>query len=478
MRKYFSVGIIVLISVLCIERLSAQSSPYIGTLNLSLNGGATIGISDYKEIKMGGTLSGAIEYFFDTRSVHIISAKLYAGGQNVYGKDYRGVLYDEKLADYFPIPEVIKSDMYLAGLGFTYGVSLNDIVLPYIGGGISFLKFSPKDGGGTVTQSNVLGMYDKTTLSWDIEAGIRFPLNEKLGLQFSGAIHFLGTDYIDDIAVGSHNDLYSSFTIGLSYSFLGHRDSDGDGLFDSDDSCPDQPEDFDGFQDYDGCPESDNDLDGIPDELDQCPNEAEDIDGFKDEDGCVDNDNDNDGIMDRLDSCPDEPEDFDGFQDDDGCADPDNDSDGILDINDKCKDEAETFNGFQDEDGCPDIAPLNEDSFSPKEILLDGESTFEVNSADIKSSAFTELDRIVNLLRAYPSAKWRIEGHMDNQNSSDYSRVLSLKRAESILNYFILKGLPSYQFEVIGMGDKFPIANNNTEFGRAKNRRIEIVKTN
>lgn len=477
MRKYLLIIILLFQIIIYAQSSSTASHPYSGTLSVSLNGGTTIGITDYKEIKMGGILNASAEYFFNLNSRHIISINLFAGGQNIYGKDYRGQLFDPN-SGYFTIPEVFRADMYIAGGGVTYSYSLSDVVFPYIAAGLSYLKFSPKDGNGIVTQNNVSGLYSKNTISWDFGGGMRFPLSEKIGLQLKGGIHFLNTDYIDDINVGRHDDLYSSFTIGLSYSFFGKKDSDGDGIFNSDDSCPDEPEDMDGFQDYDGCPDPDNDFDGILDINDKCPNDAEDFDGFQDEDGCPDPDNDGDGITDRYDKCPNDAEDFDGFRDDDGCPDLDNDGDGIPDLEDKCPNEAETFNGFQDEDGCPDAAPLNEDSFAPKEILIDGESTFIVNSSDIKSGAFAELDRIVNLMRTYPTAKWRIEGHMDNQNSADFSRVISLKRAESILNYFVAKGLPSYQFEVIGMGDKFPIANNSTEFGRMKNRRIEIVRIN
>ena len=65
-------------------------------------------------------------------------------------------------------------------------------------------------------------------------------------------------------------------------------DRDGDGITDDVDKCPDEPEDKDGFQDEDGCPDLDNDADGIPDKDDKCPNEPEDKDGFQDEDGCPD----------------------------------------------------------------------------------------------------------------------------------------------------------------------------------------------
>jgi hypothetical protein len=106
-------------------------------------------------------------------------------------------------------------------------------------------------------------------------------------------------------------------------------DRDGDGYKDDVDQCPDEPEDFDGFKDEDGCPDPDNDNDGILDVDDRCPNIPEDRDGDQDEDGCPegkkDGDRDGDGIPDSRDKCPDVPEDRDGFEDQDGCPEEDND---------------------------------------------------------------------------------------------------------------------------------------------------------
>ncbi len=143
------------------------------------------------------------------------------------------------------------------------------------------------------------------------------------------------------------------FLAGIRISPAGDNkplDTDGDGIPDSRDKCPTQPEDKDGFQDEDGCPDPDNDKDGIADEDDKCPNDPEDKDGFQDADGCPDPDNDKDGILDATDKCPNEPEDKDGFQDADGCPDPDNDGDGILDVDDKCPNEK----GPKETHGCPD----------------------------------------------------------------------------------------------------------------------------
>jgi hypothetical protein len=168
------------------------------------------------------------------------------------------------------------------------------------------------------------------------------------------------------------------------------RDSDGDGIPNGRDKCPLVPEDKDGFEDDDGCPDDDNDGDLRPDAVDKCPNQAEDFDGFEDEDGCPDPDNDKDGILDlddkcpldpedgkppypkdgcpagkrdsdgdgipdELDACPLEAEDVDGFEDGDGCPDPDNDHDGVPDTEDKCPLCPEDKDGFEDGDGCPEL---------------------------------------------------------------------------------------------------------------------------
>jgi hypothetical protein len=110
-------------------------------------------------------------------------------------------------------------------------------------------------------------------------------------------------------------------------------------------------------------PKADRDHDGIADERDLCPAEPETFNGYEDWDGCPDGpdprkaalaDDDHDGIANGQDLCPGEPEDRDGFQDDDGCPDPDNDRDRILDVSDRCPNEPETYNGFEDDDGCPE----------------------------------------------------------------------------------------------------------------------------
>ncbi|NLD92435.1 MAG: hypothetical protein GX639_07170 [Fibrobacter sp.] len=112
---------------------------------------------------------------------------------------------------------------------------------------------------------------------------------------------------------------------------------------------------------------NDPDMDGVEGALDLCKDIPEDPDGFEDDDGCPEFDNDQDGIFDGQDMCPDEAEDFDNFRDDDGCPDPDNDKDGVLDVNDLCPNNMEVMNGYKDDDGCPDEVPVSGDTSKVKE---------------------------------------------------------------------------------------------------------------
>jgi hypothetical protein len=142
--------------------------------------------------------------------------------------------------------------------------------------------------------------------------------------------------------------------LGVSFVPMPARDSDGDGLVDGRDACPEAAEDADDFVDDDGCPDLDNDEDQIPDAQDRCANEAEDVDQTQDDDGCPDLDDDGDGVVDGYDSCPNRPEDRDGDRDADGCPDDDADEDGIPDGADACRDADEDFDGLSDQDGCPE----------------------------------------------------------------------------------------------------------------------------
>ena len=286
-------------------------------------------------------------------------------------------------------------------------------------------------------------------------------------------------------------------------------DRDGDGIKDDVDKCPDEPEDFDGFEDADGCPDPDNDRDGIPDvddkcpnvpenkngvedadgcpegakndrdgdgipdDVDKCPDDPEDFDGFQDADGCPDPDNDQDGILDVDDLCPNDPEDKDGFEDADGCPDPDNDKDRILDKDDKCPNEPETYNGYQDADGCPDRGRVvvTDTSIEILDMVY-----FEYNKATIKKESYPILDAVAATMQGNPSiALIEIQGHTDERGDDAYNLDLSDRRAHSVRDYLIGKGVDEKRLTAQGYGETQPLDRSHNEAAWAKNRRVAFL---
>jgi outer membrane protein OmpA-like peptidoglycan-associated protein len=248
-------------------------------------------------------------------------------------------------------------------------------------------------------------------------------------------------------------------------------DKDGDGILDNVDKCPNDPEDKDGFEDDDGCPDPDNDKDGIPDVKDKCPLEPEDKDGFEDEDGCPDPDNDADGIADVNDKCPVEPEDKDGFEDEDGCPDPDNDKDGVLDKADKCPNEP----GPADNNGCP--KKYEHIVVTQEKIELKQKIFFDTDKATIQPRSFSLLDEIASVLRARPTMTVRIEGHTDSRGTRAHNLKLSQARADSVRTHLVGLGIEQQRMESRGYGPDQPIETNKTAAGREKNRRVEFIIT-
>ncbi|HEV3030607.1 MAG TPA: OmpA family protein, partial [Polyangia bacterium] len=232
---------------------------------------------------------------------------------------------------------------------------------------------------------------------------------------------------------------------------------------------------LDGYQDADGCPDPDNDNDGVPDDKDKCPNEPETKNGYQDADGCPDKnmheiDADKDGVMDDVDKCPNEPEDKDGFEDADGCPDPDNDNDGIPDAKDKCPNEPETINGVDDEDGCPDkgIVTLKEGELETLTPIF-----FATDRARVRHAFRPPLDVIAAILKTHPEiGRCAIEGHTDATGPEGWNRKLSLERAKSVVAYLVGKGVDPARVVAIGQGEALPWATNQTEAGRAANRRV------
>jgi OOP family OmpA-OmpF porin len=203
----------------------------------------------------------------------------------------------------------------------------------------------------------------------------------------------------------------------------------------------------------------DTDNDGVVDEKDQCPGTPSDV--KVDANGCVvANDDDKDGVTNADDKCPGTPEN--APVDQTGCP-LDSDADNVKDYMDKCPN---TPAGTQVDDmGCP--------LQSKARGVLKG-VTFMNNSPELQPNAKTVLDGVAAELKNFPEVKVEIQGHSDSMGDDAHNLALSQKRAESVLTYLTMQGVPAAQLTAKGYGESAPIADNKTAAGRANNRRVEL----
>ena len=226
-------------------------------------------------------------------------------------------------------------------------------------------------------------------------------------------------------AIGAAAGALIGGSLGLIFCKAEELDSDGDGVFDSLDKCPNTPIGVE--VDEKGCP-LDTDGDGVPDYMDRCPNTPK---GVKvDERGCP-LDSDGDGVPDYMDKCPDTPK------------------------------------GTKvDEKGCPLVG---------EKLLIIHGINFEFDSAKISKDSESILNRAVATLRENPTIKVRIEGHTDSIGSEGYNLKLSQRRANAVRDYLVSKGIASERLEALGKGEAFPIVSNKTREARSQNRRVEFI---
>ena len=236
--------------------------------------------------------------------------------------------------------------------------------------------------------------------------------------------------------------------------FNGCPDTDGDGIQDSEDRCPNDP----GSIEFEGCPDSDGD--GVSNDKDKCPNVA----GLSTLAGCPDADGD--GIADADDNCPGTA----GPRRNRGCPWPDSDGDSILDKDDECPNEAGTVAN----NGCPE-----DPSVIINEMLAGlGPVTFSTGQSSILEDAEVLLLEVVAILNAYPETKFALEGHTDSKFTERFNQKLSEKRASSVFNFLTVNGIDASRLSSVGFGETAPIASNDTSEGRAQNRRVEVKLSN
>lgn len=348
-------------------------------------------------------------------------------------------------------------------------MALNGILKYDVGAVVDLGKFDPYLGvGGGYTWVDKIGAGTFNGI-----LGVNYWFNDQFGITAQSTYKHSFEDYVPK---------HFEHMLGVSVKF-GGKDTDGDGIYDKDDACPEVA----GLEAFNGCPDSDGD--GIQDSEDSCPNEA----GLAEFNGCPDSDGD--GVADPNDNCPNTPglkslagcpdADGDGVADGDdncpneagpaannGCPWPDSDGDGVLDKDDQCPNEAGTVAN----NGCPEINPTEEVMATlnnyARTILFDtGKSSF-------KDETMPVLEAMTAIFKEYPKANFSIDGHTDSVGSSKSNQLLSERRANAVRDFLIANGINADRLTAVGYGEENPIDDNATRAGRANNRRVEVTLKN
>ncbi|NML22038.1 OmpA family protein [Pseudoflavitalea sp. G-6-1-2] len=230
------------------------------------------------------------------------------------------------------------------------------------------------------------------------------------------------------------------------------KDTDGDGVADKDDACPDQK----GLAQFNGCPDTDGD--GVADKDDKCPNVA----GLARYNGCPIPDTDGDGVNDEEDKCPSVA----GVARYNGCPIPDTDGDGVNDEEDKCP----NLPGVKENNGCPVV----KEEVVKRVNVAAGNIFFSTGTAKLLAKSNKGLDQVAAEMKKDADLKLSIEGHTDNTGSPKVNQPLSEKRAQAVLAYLKSKGVEENRITATGFGSDKPVADNKTAKGRTLNRRVEL----
>ncbi|MEZ4313967.1 MAG: OmpA family protein [Polyangiaceae bacterium] len=181
-------------------------------------------------------------------------------------------------------------------------------------------------------------------------------------------------------------------------------------------------------------------------------------------------DKDGDGILDADDACPE----IKGIKTEDpatnGCP-GDTDGDTIRDDKDACPNEKGKPDPDPTKNGCPQAVRVTE-----TEVIILQQVQFDTNKSTIKKVSDPLLDEVAEVLREHPEIlKIEVQGHTDSKGSPALNKTLSQNRADSVKKALIKRGISEGRLIPKGYGQDKPIADNGTDEGRAKNRRVQFV---
>ena len=376
-----------------------------------------------------------------------------------------------------------------------------DVTFSHVSGNLLFTPLSKRGGGPFVSVGGGAARLKPSAGdnfnqgTFDLAAGVRLWLTDAVGLRAEVRdIHYLPKYSYQSSA--DYLVLGAGLTVAIGAT---PRDTDGDGVPDKTDKCPDTPKgarvdasgcplDADGDKVFDGidqcentpkgctvdargCP-SDADGDGVCDGVDTCPDTPKGA--TVNAAGCP-TDGDGDTVLDGLDRCPDTPK---------GCAvdslgcPKDSDGDGICDGVDQCPDTTPDLK--VDSNGCPIELIERETELLDTGMIRLQNINFETNKADLLPESLPPLDIVGQVLSKWPELKIEVGGHTDARGSNAHNQKLSDARAAAVLKYVTEKfpGLKEEQYTSKGYGESKALVPNTTSLNMAKNRRVEFVVQN
>ena len=326
-----------------------------------------------------------------------------------------------------PYPSVIGVKKYM-GAGFSFGTRFSFNSIKKYGALSASDNYYNIDG---IVSYNLNSLFGGQTLKPFLELGGGYALFDEQGAGYfnlgAGLEFWLGenkkTALILETIYKNAGETYGvkhfQHLAGIAFLFGEEKDSDGDGIPNKEDLCPEQA----GIARFQGCP--DKDKDGIQDAEDSCPFVA----GIPTFNGC-----------------------------------PDTDGDGIRDIEDACPEEA----GTHENEGCPEMSQEDLDRLQEIGQIL----YFATNRSDLHAENYKILDEVYQILERYSNFNVVVEGHIDSAGKASYNQELSEKRATAVRTYLIKKGIPSSRISSKGYGETRPAEENTTKEGREKNRRV------
>ena len=402
----------------------------------------------------------------------------FAGAQKAFAEAEAGQAYFSAMATYTDddenrgLEDGVNGGQISLGYAFNHGINLEALFSAAIPKSDTFGLADEEHTGIGVDLQRVFRRDERFSPYLHIGAGY-FKINsagtgaEKEGGMYSAGAGFLldlfdsnvalRGEYrhrIDTVAVGQTYD--DQFSLGLQIPFGPSTpkwvDSDGDGVADSSDNCPNTP--AGAKVDAWGC-ELDSDGDGVADSKDECPGTPRGV--AVGANGCP-NDSDGDGVSDDMDQCPGTPA---GQPVDAKGCELDDDGDGVVNRLDECPG---TAAGVQvDIKGC-EIKSV---------IRLEGVN-FQTNSDRLVPGAEGILNDAAATLVKNPTIKVEVAGHTDSDGAADYNEGLSARRAQTVHDYLASHGVNVNRMTVRGYGESQPIADNSTSAGKAQNRRVVL----